>query len=174
MKQSLLFTFLLVLAHSTVYSFQNSQTLPALSEKSEKRQTFTISEDHFDCFKTLQCLLREVPVTINNMNDIRLTHNRTDRIRVKGSNEKINLEAVYNGNGHLIKSTIILRNVALPRSVTTILVSGEFTSWQMIGNEVAVENFNSKTIQYKVILKRGDDVKIEYFNNMGELQNRFS
>lgn len=118
--------------------------------------------------------MKEAPLNIRNLNDIRLTSNRMDRIQVNGSTDKIRMEAVYNGEGDLIQSTVVQRNIALPRSITTQLVTGEFGSWQIIGNELTVENFDKKTMRYKVILKRGEDVKIEYFDSKGEIQNHFS
>ncbi len=81
--------------------------------------------------------------------------------------------AVYDGSGDLIKATVIQRNIALPKTILRVLTSSEFDDWSLIGNELVIENFDKHSMQYKVILKNGDEIRVEYFDTYGQFQNRF-
>lgn len=157
-------------------------SIPAISKQAQtdrideekQRSSLTINESNFDCFQSLQCLKRENPFKNSNLNEIRLNDHKTDRFIVEGTSKNETLYAVYDGRGELVKATVIQRNIILPKSITGVLTTGEFEPWFIIGNELVIENFDKKSMQYKVILQQEGDVRVEYFDREGHLLNRVS
>lgn len=134
----------------------------------------TITIDKFDCFQRLQCLKRENPFKNSNLERIRFDNNRAGSYVVEGSSKNETLHAVYNGNGDLLKATVIQQNIPMPRAINEALFSGELQDWTMIGNELLIENFDKERMQYKVILQNEGEVRVEYFDRYGNFLNRLS
>lgn len=171
LKNILITICLLALTYSPATS-QQSQTDPIDGEK--PRSTLTINQNNFDCFQSLHCLKRENPFKNSNLNEISLNNNRTERYIIEGTSKNETLHAVYNSYGELVKATVIQRNIALPKKITHALTTGEFEPWFIIGNELVIENFDKNRMQYKVILEHQGEVRVEYFDNNGQLLNRLS
>ncbi|TVR34010.1 MAG: hypothetical protein EA390_03465 [Balneolaceae bacterium] len=154
---------------SAAFSLQASQ----MSTDGETLKTaLTITEDNFSCFRSLECLKRNNPFPKSDLSKIRLNDFRSEGYTIEGSSKNESLHAEYNYRGDLVKATVIQRNIPLPKAINDILASGELESWTMIGNELVIRNFDRSTMQYKVILLRDDDIRVEYFNKHGEFQNR--
>ena len=169
LKNIILTTCLLVLISSSAFSLQASQN----STDGEKpKTTLTITEDNFNCFQSLECLRRNNPFPNSDLSNISLNDRRAEGYTVEGSSKNESLYAEYHYRGGLVKATVIQRYIPLPKAINEILVSGELESWTMIGNKLVVRNFDRNTMQYKVMLKNGNDIRVEYFNKYGEFQNR--
>lgn len=156
----------------TVNTAVSKQVQPDITEREHQQKTLTIAEENFECFQSLQCLKRENPFKNSNLDEIRLNNSKSERFVVEGSSKNETMYAVYNSRGDLIKATALQRNIALPGAITSVLATGEFKSWKMIGNERVIENFDKDRIQYKVILQNGDEVRVEHFDKYGQFQNR--
>lgn len=169
LKNLILTICLFVIASTPVSSFQMSsdEITP-----NKPRKSLTIHEGNFSCFQSLQCLVRENPFPKSNLEDVRLNNN-SEKYVVEGTSKNETMYAVYDGKGDLIKATVIQRNIALPKTILRVLTSSEFDDWSLIGNELVIENFDKHSMQYKVILKNGDEVRVEYFDKYGQFQNRF-
>jgi hypothetical protein len=137
-----------------------------------QKRSLAYAEENFRCFQSLQCLKRENPFPNSNLGSLNLNNNRVEQYVVEGSSENGTMHAIYNSQGDLIKATVIQRDVALPKAVADVLVSGEYRNWTMIGNEIEVRNFDKDQIRYKVILQKDTQIKIEYLNRHGEFLNR--
>jgi len=156
-------------------------SLPAISQQSAENTESeyelaprAITIDKFDCFQTLQCLKRENPFKKSNLDNIRINDNRSSRFIVEGSSKNETLHAVYTNSGELVKATVIQRNIPMPRTINEALVTGEYKSWTVIGNELVIENFDKERMQYKVILENEGEVRVEYFDRNGHFLNRIS
>lgn len=170
LKNLILTLCLFVFANTPVSSFQMSSDE---MDPKKPRKSLTIHEGNFSCFQSLQCLIRENPFPKSNLDEVRLSNNNSDKFVVEGASKNETMHAVYNGSGELIKATVIQRNIVLPKTISLVLASSEFEDWSMIGNELVIEDFNKNSMQYKVILKNGDEVRVEYFDKHGQFQNRF-
>lgn len=148
------------------------QISPNATNNEKPRNTLTIHEGNFSCFQNLQCLIREDPFKNSNLDQINL-NNTTDRYIVEGTSKNESIFAIYSGSGNLVKATVIQRNIILPKTISRTLASAEFEEWAVIGNELVIENFNKNSMQYKVILQNGNEVRVEYFDGQGKTQNRF-
>ncbi len=157
-------------------------SFPAISQevdtnKVDDKNEFTprtISIDKFDCFQTLQCLQRENPFKNSNLGNIRINDNRSNRFIVEGSSKNETLHAVYTNSGELVKATVIQRNIPMPRAISETLLTGEYESWKVIGNELVIEDFDEERMQYKVILQNEDEVRVEFLDRNGKFINRIS
>lgn len=138
-------------------------------ENDTPQNTRIIVEENFSCFQSLKCLQKENPFKKSNLNEVRLNSNSTERYVVEGSSKNESMHAVYNSNGELIRATVIQRNIPTPRAITEVLATGEFKAWQIIGNELVIENFDKQTMQYKVILQNDKEVRVEHFDRHGRL-----
>lgn len=148
------------------------QISPDVTNNEKPRNTLTIHEGNFSCFQNLQCLKRENPFKNSNLVQINL-NSMTDRYVVEGTSKNESIFAVYSGSGDLIKATVIQRNIILPKTILRRLASADFEDWFVIGNELVIENFNKNSMQYQVILQDENDVRVEYFDRDGNIQNRF-
>jgi hypothetical protein len=128
----------------------------------------TVNENSMECFRTLQCLIKENPFKNSNLDQIRLNNSRAQRFMVEGSSENEELQAVYLGNGTLVEASVVQRNIILPKKIYNTLATGELGHWTMIGNECIIKNFDETTKRYKVVLKLDHDVRVEYFDRNGE------
>lgn len=169
LKNLILTICLFVITSTPASSFQMSSD--ELNPE-KPRKSLTIHESNFSCFQSLQCLIRENPFPKSNLDEVRLNNN-SEKFVVEGTSKNETMHAVYNGSGDLIKATVIQRNIALPKTILRVLTSSEFDDWSLIGNELVIENFDKDSMQYKVILKNGDEVRVEYFDKYGQFQNRF-
>jgi hypothetical protein len=169
LKNIILTTLLLALTCTTIASSQNTSET---TKENKPNANLTINESNFSCFESLQCLKRENPFNSNNLDRLNL-NGQSEMYVVEGSSKNESMHAVYDANGSLVKATVIQRNIILPRSIYEALSSEEFEDWTMIGNELVVKNFDKNSMEYKVVLESGDDIRVEYFNKNGELQSQF-
>ncbi|CAN5215277.1 hypothetical protein BH23BAC3_BH23BAC3_22550 [soil metagenome] len=164
-------TLLFVLITAPAVALQIS----ASSLNDEKpRNSLSIHEDSFSCFQSLQCLQKENPFKRSNLNDINLNRQKYQNYLVEGSSKHEEIYAKYDGNGRLIEARLTQRNIDLPEYITNVLKSDDYKDWEMIGNELVVQNFDKKRMQYKVILRNDNDVIVEYFDKLGNPMNRLS
>lgn len=136
-------------------------------------ETNIITEEMFTCFQHLQCLKDKNPFKNSNLDEIRL-NGGSERYTVEGSSQNEELYAEYDRSGKLIHATLIQRNINIPKRIARILLDDEFKEWTMIGNEVVIEDFDTRQTQYKIVLQNGSDVKVEYIDHNGQILNRIS
>lgn len=171
LKNIIITTVILVITSTPAISFQTSST--GVTDD-EPGTSLAIQESNFSCFQNLQCLIDENPFKKSNLGDIKLNNNRAQNYVIEGSSKNEEIYAVYDAGGRLLKATALQRNIALPRTITEVLAADEFKAWRMIGNELVIQNFDKDSMQYKVILQNGDEVRVEYFDRKGGSMNRFS
>lgn len=171
-KNIFLTIILLIFVCTPAFSLQMAEAI-STDDPDTPQRGLTINEENLSCFQSLQCLKRENPFQKSNLEDIKL-NNQTDRFVVEGSTKNETLYAEYDGNGELIKATVIQRNIVLPRTINRVLTTGELENWMIIGNELVIENFDKSRMEYKVILEHEGEVRVEYFDHKGEHRNRLS
>jgi len=164
-KNIIISTFILLLTTSVTYAMQSDLKTP---DEAAFSYQLTVNENSMECFRTLQCLIEENPFKNSNLDQIRLNNSRAQRFMVEGSSENEELKAVYLANGTLVEASVTQRNIVLPRKIYEKLATGELESWTMIENELNIKNFDETTKRYKVVLKRDNDVRVEYFDRYGE------
>lgn len=170
LKNILITSSIIALTISSAAAFQ----VPVETDRSEiQRSGLTITEDNFSCFQQLKCLIKENPFQKSNLSDIRLKDTRMERYVVEGTSKNESMQAVYNRSGDLIKATVIQKNITLPKAISKELAEGNFKLWTIIGTELVILDFDKNQMQYKVVLQHEGEVRIEYFNKYGEVQNRF-
>ena len=172
MKNLILTSLVLVLTATQALSFQNSATA---NDYELPRNNLTIQESHYSCFQTLQCLKKENPFKNSNLNQINFHSGSSATYVIDGRSDYESIHAVYDNKGFLVKATVIQRNILLPRSISQVLISDDYAGdgWVMIANELEIKNFDEKTMQFKVVLNRDDEVRVEYFDRYGNSSNRF-
>ncbi|PWN06290.1 hypothetical protein [Rhodohalobacter mucosus] len=136
--------------------------------------SLTIHEGNLACFQDLNCLKSNNPFNQSNLEEVILGSNMTGNYVVEGKSKNEEVYAVYNARGELLRATVIQRNVALPKHLCEVLVSDEFKSWTMIGNEVEIRNFDKNKITYKVVLSRDGEVRVEHFDQYAKPIDRIS
>jgi len=156
---------LIIATISTFPLYAQQATGQQLEVNSENSRI--IVEENFNCFQSLHCLKRMNPFKNSNLDEINLNSQRHNRYVVAGSSKNETLHAEYNGDGELIRATVVQRNVPLP-SIIYANLSKELSGWYIIGNEVIIENFDKKQIEYKVILQNDSEVRVEYFDSKGK------
>jgi len=149
--------------------------IPVSSANDEKpRSSQSIHEDRFSCYQTLQCLQRENPFKKSNLNEINLNREKYQYYLVEGSSKDEDIYAKYDRSGRLLEARLTQRNVDLPEFITNVLNGDSYKGWEIIGNELLVQNFDRKRMSYKVILVKDSEVIIEYFDRFGNSMNRLS
>lgn len=138
------------------------------------RYTLTIHEGNFSCFRDLNCLKNNNPFRNSNLDKVYPNNYRSGNYIIEGSSRNEDIHAVYNGQGELLKATVIQRNIVLPKNLSELLINDEFKSWTMIGNEVEIHDFDKNKITYKIVLSRDGEVRVEHFDSYGQRLNRFS
>jgi len=144
------------------------------SSPADYRSSLTINESNFSCFKNLHCLQRENIFRNSDLSMVRNANNRYSSYTVEGSSDNEELFAQYDQNGNLIRSTVVQRNIPLPRKINKLLASADYSDWKMIGNERTIENFDEKSIEYRLILQNETEIRVVYLDSNGENKNRLS
>lgn len=165
LKNLLITTLITFMATSLSYALQISDS--EISDLEHTTGTLAIQENDFACFQNLECLKRNNPLNSSNLDKIVFNPDRFSQYIVEGSSRDEYVYAVYNEKGDLIRGTVVQRNIVLPNSIYKVLANDGYSSWKMIGNERVVQNFDSNSMTYKVILNRGDEVRVEYFDSKG-------
>jgi hypothetical protein len=136
--------------------------------------TLAVHEGNLTCFQDLKCLKSNNPFNHTNLDEVILGNNRSGNYVVEGKSKNEEIHAVYNARGELLKATVIQRNVALPKHICEALVSDEYKSWTMIGNEIEIRNFDKNKITYKVVLSRDGEVRVAHFDQYANPIDRIS
>lgn len=82
--------------------------------------------------------------------------------RMKGEN--ISFFAIYDKQGHLIRSNYKRQNIALPKCLLAYLTEGNYKDWQVIGSEMKMKDFDPSSVTYKVVLKNKTSDTSEVFD----------
>lgn len=136
------------------------------------RSNLAVHEGNIVCFQSLRCLIKENPFPKSNLKNIRLNNDPSAHYVIEGASKNEDVYAVYDGTGNLLTSTVIQRNIILPRTITETLISSEFKDWHMIANELEIKNFEKETMTYQVVMARDQEVRIEYFDRFGNQKSR--
>lgn len=134
----------------------------------------TVKVDNLACLKSLQCIQKENLFVKTNLDIFRNGNGRFDGYTIEGSSENEELFARYDSRGSLLRSNVIQRNIPLSREIRKQLINEEFNSWNMIGNERMIKNFDKKSIEYKLILQREDEIRVVYFDYKGQNKTRLA
>lgn len=145
---------------------------PVIDEASPP--ALAVKVDNLACLKSLQCIQKENLFVKTNLDILRNGNGRFGGYTIEGSSENEELFAQYDNRGNLIRSNVIQRNIPLSREVRKQLINEEFNSWNMIGNERMIKNFDKKSIEYKLILQREDEIRVVYFDYKGQNKNRLA
>lgn len=169
MKTNLIvFTILLLIYTVALAEDQKSSTDKASSNG------LTVNPENLNCFKSLKCIQNEKLISNINFDIFRNGNGRYVGYTIEGFTKNEELFAQYNHRGNLISSYVIHRNIPLPRAIRIQLINDELNTWSMIGNERLIINFDNKSIEYKLILKKEDEIRILYFDHNGKNKNRLS
>lgn len=163
---------LLVFAVSAIPNIATAQASSAKTDADNNLSKLTIQENNFSCYQNLQCLKQNNPFKNSNLDEMRINSNRISKYVIEGSSRDEEIYAEYNRHGDLITATVIQRNIVLPMELMETLISDEFNSWKMIGNELVVEDFDKHRMRYKIILQKDDMTKIETFDRNGNITNQ--
>ncbi len=163
---------LVIFAMSAIPNIATAQASPAENKADKTLNKLTIQENNFSCFQDLQCLKQNNPFKNSNLDEMRINSNRISKYVIEGSSRDEEMYAEYNRHGELITATVIQRNIALPIGLMEVLISDDFNSWKMIGNELVVEDFDKRGMHYKVILQKDDMTKIVTFDRNGNITNQ--
>ena len=173
MKTKLIILTMLLFVTAAAYTEAQQPASDRTSPEGPK-SSLTINEDNFACFKNLHCLKDENLFRNNNLDMVKNSNSRYEKFIVEGSTENEELFAEYDHRGNLIRSTVIQRNIPLPGVIRMQLIDEEFKSWKMIGNERVIYNFDSNSIEYKLILQKDDNIRVVYFDHKGQNKNRLT
>lgn len=163
---------LVIFAMSAIPNIATAQASPAKNNADKNLNKLTIQENNFSCYQDLECLKQNNPFKNSNLDEMRIHNNRVSKYVIEGSSRDEEIYAEYNRNGELITATLIQRNIVLPIDLMKTLISDDFNSWKMIGNELVVEDFDKRSMQYKIILQKGDMTKIVTFDRNGNINNQ--
>ncbi|REL32964.1 hypothetical protein DYD21_14205 [Rhodohalobacter sp. SW132] len=136
--------------------------------------SLAVKADNLACLKSMQCIQKENLFGRINLDIFRNGNGRFDGYTIEGSSKNEELFAQYDHRGDLIRSNVIQRNIPLSREIRNQLINEEFSSWNMIGNECRIKNFDRKSIEYKLILQREDEIRVVYFDYKGQNKNRLA
>jgi len=163
-------TKLLILTIS-LFVFTAAQTAAqqSLTDKTSP-PGLTVNIENLNCFKSLQCIQNENLFGKSNFDILKNGNNRFEGFTIEGSAENEELIAHYNHRGNLIRSTVIQRNIPLPREIRNQLINDEFNTWNMIGNERVIKNFDKKSIEYKLIVQKEYEIRMVYFDYKGQIK----
>lgn len=151
---------------------QTAAQQPAFDETSPPRLAVTV--ENLTCLKSLQCIQKENLFGNSNFDILKNHNSRFEGYIVEGSAENEDLFAQYDHQGELIRSTVIQRNIPLPREIRIQLINEEFNSWSMIGNERVIKNFDNKSTEYKLILQKENKIRVAYFDYKGQNINKLA
>jgi hypothetical protein len=172
LKSIVLTSCIFVAATLQLSAQQTYQTADVIVETVQT--PLAIHTGNFTCFRNLNCLTRENILNTRNLVKKASNNRNTNHIVIEGSSKNEDLHAVYNRDGRLIKATVLQRNIPLPASIRNLLISEDFQGWTMIGNELKVKDFKEDRMEYKVVLMRAQEVRVEYFDGKGRHVNRLS
>lgn len=173
MMAKIVFTTLILSMLTNVQVF--SQHISETSDITEREKIgMAINEKDFKCFQDLQCLKVNNPFSMSNLNDFNYYSKRYESYVVNGSSRDEEVYAVYDNKGRLMRATLTQRNIKLPETIEEALSEGEFANWRVVGTELTVENFESKSMQYKVVIQNEGFVRVAHFDSDGNIQNQFS
>ena len=162
-KNLLVTTLILVISYAPA-AFSQSNAMDTFSDQDQK---FTINESNLFCFQNLECLKSEKPFKNTDLGNIKLDGSYSKYV-IKGSTRNEQLYAEYEGkHGSLIAATVIQRNVLLPNNILTRINRGEFSDWTMMGNTRVIKNFSMDDTKYEVVLMKGNQLRIEYYDSNG-------
>jgi hypothetical protein len=131
----------------------------------------TVNLENLNCFKSLECIQKNNLFVKSNLDIFRKGNGRYDGYTIEGVAKNEEFFAQYNRWGDLIRSNVIQRNIALPEEIRIQLINDELNSWNMIGNERVIKNFDIRSIEYKLILKKEDEIRLVYFDHKGQNKN---
>ena len=134
----------------------------------------TVNLENLNCFKSLQCIQKENLFANINLDKFKNGIGRYDGYTVEGSAEGEEIFAQYDYRGDLIQSTVTQRNIPLPHVISRQLINEEFNSWNMIGNERVIKNFDKKSIEYKLILQNDAKIRVVTFDHKGQNKNHLA
>ena len=171
LKKILLTICITVLSATYAFSVHLSEVN---ADTSTQTGSLTIHIDSYSCFQNLECLKKENPFNNSNLDEIVFNPHRYEKYIVKGTSNNEDIYAIYDGRGEMINATLRQRNIKLPSAIHEALLSDSYNTWNMIGNELVVHNFDVKSMTYKVILSMNGEVKVEYFDRHGNIKSPLS
>ncbi|WP_406672466.1 hypothetical protein [Natronospira sp.] len=145
---------------------------PAIDKTSPTN--LTVKVENLTCFKSLRCIQEENLFFKINLDIFKNGNGRYYGYTIEGSTKNEELFAQYDHRGDLIRSNVVQRNIPLSREILIQLINEEFNSWSMIGNERVIKNFDNKSIEYKLILQKEDEIRVVYFDYKGQNKNRLT
>jgi len=169
MKTKTIIIAILLFVFTTVLTMAQQ---PEINEASPP--DLSVKMENLACFKSMRCIQKQNLFVKSNLDIFRNGNSRFDGYTIEGSTVNEELFAQYDSKGGLIRSNVIQRNIPLSREIRNQLTNEEFNSWRMIGNERMIKNFDRKSIEYKLILQREEEIRIVYFDHKGQNLTRLS
>lgn len=134
----------------------------------------TVTVENLNCFKSLECIQKNNLFVKSNLDIFKKGNGRYEGYTLEGSAEGEEFFAQYDYRGDLMRSTVTQRNIPLPNVISRQLIDENFNSWNMIGNERVIKNFDNKSIEYKLILQKDANIRVVYFDHKGQNKNRLA
>lgn len=141
--------------------------LGALDSKAQQlREMQPLEVQDFKCLQSLECVQSSQNLKSKGwffiFDETVDEYARELTARMKGEN--VSFFALYDKEGHLIRSTYKQRNVALPKCLLSYLTEGNYEEWQITGSEMVLKDFDPATIKYKVMLENHTSATSEVYD----------
>lgn len=141
--------------------------ISALDSKAQQvREMHPLDVQDFKCLQSLECVQNSQ--SLKSKGWVFIFDETVDEFareltaRMKGEN--VSFFALYDKQGHLIRSTYKQRNVALPKCLLSYLTEGNYEEWQITGSEMVLKDFDPTSIKYKVMLENHTSATSEVYD----------
>lgn len=141
--------------------------LGALDSKAQQvREMHPLDVQDFKCLQSLECVQNSQ--SLKNKGWLFIYDETVDEFareltaRMKG--ETLSFFALYDKQGHLIRSNYKRNNVALPKCLLSYLTEGNYKGWQITGSEMVLKDFDPTSIKYKVMLENHTSATSEVYD----------
>jgi hypothetical protein len=141
------------------------------------REMQPLAEQDFECLKSLDCAHTN-PILENKGWTFIFDETvgvYTQELTASMKSEQVNLNAIYDRHGNLIRARYKRNNVSLPKCLLIYLSLDQYEQWQIAESEFLIKDFDTVSTRYKVKLINNTAETYEEFDYemIAELHDKY-
>ncbi len=132
----------------------------------ETRTLQPLDTQDFECLKTLDCIQSSERLKEKGWSFILddTVEKFAQELTAKMEGENVSFFAIYNKEGHLVRSVYKRKNISLPPSLLVYLAENNPEGLTLTGTTMTMHNFDESTITYDVVLQNGTSVESKNYD----------
>lgn len=132
----------------------------------ETRILQPLDTQDFKCLKTLACIQSSESLKEKGWSFIfdDTVEKFAQELTASMEGENVSFFAIYNKEGHLVRSVYQRKNMSLPHALLVYLIENNPEGVTLTGTAMTMHNFDESTITYEAVLQNGTSTESKNFD----------